>query len=92
MSYKIIFSKTAVKDIENIRKYGDKQTLKKLFCLLEELKEHPKAGAGKPKQLTGNRAGQWVRRITSKHRLIYIIKNNTVRVLVLSVVGHYDDK
>ena len=32
------------------------------------------------------------RAITKKHRLIYEIVNNEVRVDVLSAYGHYDDK
>ena len=60
--------------------------------LLEELMDHPQIGTGKPEQLKGDRAGQWSRRITKKHRLIYTINDTEVLVLVLSSYGHYDDK
>ena len=60
--------------------------------MIEELKEHPKTGTGKPEQLKGDRAGQWSRRITKKHRLIYTIQDTEVIVLVLNAYGHYDDK
>jgi len=42
--------------------------------------------------LSGDRAGQWSRRISQKHRLIYMIDNEKVIVLLLSAYGHYDDK
>lgn len=60
--------------------------------MIEELQDHPKTGTGKPKPLSGNRSGEWSRRITDKHRLIYKIEEDTVIVLVLSAWGHYDDK
>ena len=54
--------------------------------------EHPRTGTGKPKQLSGDRAGQWRRKISDKHRLVYEIHDTEVVVLVLSTWGHYDDK
>ncbi len=54
--------------------------------------EHPLSGTGHPEQLKGDRTGQWSRKITQKHRLIYQVKEKEVIVLVLSAYGHYDDK
>ena len=65
---------------------------KKALKLIAELYDHPKTGTGKPKPLGGDRAGQWSRRITDKHRLIYEIHEHEVVVLVLAAYGHYDDK
>ena len=65
---------------------------KKAVKLLEELQEHPQTGTGKPEQLKGDRAGQWSRRITDRHRLVYEIEEEQVMVLILSSYGHYDDK
>ncbi|MGV0921133.1 type II toxin-antitoxin system YoeB family toxin [Empedobacter falsenii] len=53
---------------------------------------HPEKGTGHPKPLGGNRVGEWSRKITDKHRLIYTIDNDQVIVLVISAYGHYDDK
>ncbi|MCH5308145.1 MAG: type II toxin-antitoxin system YoeB family toxin [Prevotella sp.] len=36
--------------------------------------------------------GQWSRRITQKHRLVYEIHDAEVVVLVLTAYGHYDDR
>ena len=57
-----------------------------------ELQEHPRTGTGKPEPLSEGRAGQWSRRISQKHRLIYEIEDTIVKVDVLSAYGHYDDK
>ena len=73
-------------------KRSDIGAYRKLNKLLEELKEHPEMGTGHPKPLSGDRVGQWSRRITDKHRLVYKIEKEKVTVLVLSAYGHYDDK
>ena len=73
-------------------KRNEPQAFAKLKKLLIELMNHPTVGTGYPEQLKGERTGQWSRRITQKHRLIYQIKEHEVVVLVLSAYGHYDDK
>ena len=57
-----------------------------------ELHIHPQTGTGHPEPLRGDSLGQWSRRITKKHRLVYQILNREVIVLVLTAYGHYDDK
>ena len=64
----------------------------KALKLIGELYDHPRTGTGKPEPLSGDRAGQWSRRITKKHRLVYEIHDTEVIVLVLTAYGHYDDK
>jgi len=90
--YELEYTSDFEKDKEQLRKSGDIQALKKLAVLLLELTEHPTTGTGKPKPLSGDRAGQWSRRISGKHRLVYMIDNKKVVVLLLSAYGHYDDK
>ncbi len=55
-----------------------------------ELSEHPYTGTGKVKQLRGVQ-GIWSRRIDKKNRLLYMVKEEDAVVLILSVIGHYDD-
>jgi len=90
--YELEYSSDFEKDKEKLRKSGQIQVLKKLAVLLLELTEHPTTGTGKPEPLSGDRAGQWSRRISGKHRLIYLIDDKKVIVLLLSAYGHYDDK
>ena len=90
MSYKIIVLPTADKEVRAL-KQNEPQAYKKLIKLLEELEEHPETGTGHPKPLGENRVGQWSRRITQKHRLVYKIEEEQIIVLILSAYGHYDD-
>ena len=73
-------------------KKSEPTSYKKAVKLIDELYDHPYSGAGKPEPLSGDRAGQWSRRITKKHRLVYSVDDGTVTVIVLSVAGHYSDK
>jgi toxin YoeB len=91
MSYEVIFSPAASKEIQALKR-SNPQAFGKVAGLLAELQEHPKTGMGHPKPLGGNKAGQWSRRITQKHRLVYQIGDEDAAVLVLSAYGHYDDK
>ncbi len=88
MKYKVTFSPEAKADFNKLRK-DDTFAFKKAIKLVEELYEHPKTGTGKPKMLKGDRGGQWSRRITRKHRLIYTINDDIVEVYVVSSYGHY---
>ena len=91
--YQLRFDDEATEGIARLKK-SEPAAFKKLVKLLVELQEHPKTGTGKPKPLGGDRAGQWSRHISDKHRLVYTIDENEVVsiVEVLSVWGHYGDK
>ena len=89
--YKIAYTERVEKDLRQLKR-NEPQLFKKVIKLIDELVEHPTTGTGKPKPLSGDRAGQWSRRISDKHRLIYMIDNENVVVLLLSAYGHYDDK
>ena len=89
--YDVLYTEKAKESIYALRQ-SDPAAIKKLVKLVDELMEHPRTGTGKPEQLRGDHAGQWSRRITKKHRLIYEIFDTEVVVLVLSAYGHYDDK
>ncbi len=91
MTYNIEFKEQATHDLVLLAKREPK-AFAKAQALIDELREHPKTGTGKPEQLKGDRAGQWSRRITKKHRLVYEIHDTEVVVLVLTASGHYDDK
>jgi toxin YoeB len=91
MMYDLIFSPKAKKGLSLLKKH-EPVSYKKTVALLNELQVHPTMGKGHPKPLVGDRAGQWSRRITRKHRLVYKIEEDRVIVLILSAWGHYDDK
>jgi toxin YoeB len=87
--YSLAYTDEALKDIEALKKSGNRAALEKLETLLTELTEHPKTGIGKPEPLRGNFSGCWSRHITSKHRLVYRIVEQQVVVVILQAYGHY---
>ncbi|MBQ4508412.1 MAG: Txe/YoeB family addiction module toxin [Paludibacteraceae bacterium] len=91
MIYAIKYLPEAEGDLLKLKR-SEPAAFKKVRALLDELTEHPTTGTGHPHQLSGDRAGQWARSITKKHRLVYEIREQQVIVLVLAAYGHYDDK
>ncbi len=92
MNYTLDFTDKSKKDIQKIKKSGNKALYKKLTILLEELIEHPFTGTGNPEQLKHKLFGYWSRRISKEHRLIYSVNDSVVTVTILSALGHYSDK
>ena len=82
----------AIEDIEYHKKSGNKQILRKLSVLLEEITENPSTGTGNPEEMKYNFAGCWSRRIIRQHRLVYRIDDETVTVFILQARGHYSDR
>ena len=91
MIYKVKIHEQAEYDLLRLAK-NEPHAFLKARNFIEELKEHPTTGTGHPEQLKGDRAGQWSRRISKKHRLVYEIHDKEVIVLVLTAYGHYEDK
>jgi toxin YoeB len=91
MKYEVEIGPRAVLDMAKLKR-SEPAVYKKVLSLIKELREHPKIGTGHPKPLSNNRAGQWSRHISGKHRLVYEILEDVVLVLVLTAYGHYDDK
>ena len=92
MSYSIELTIEAISDIKKFRKSGDKKALIKIDKLLDELRDHPTTGTGRPELLKYYDIPTWSRRINDKHRLIYRIEDDKVIVIILSFWGHYRDK
>jgi len=92
MSFSIELTPESEADIEKHKKSGDKKVLIKIDKLLNELREHPTTGTGKPELLKHYKEPTWSRRISNKHRMVYRIENDKIIILILSFWGHYDDK
>ena len=67
----------------------DKKVLRQINKLVKDISRRPFEGLGKPEPLRENLSGLWSRRINKEHRLIYLVRENTV--LIFSCRGHYDD-
>jgi len=93
MAYIIEKTKRAEKDIAALVKSGNKSILKKLADLLVEIAEHPRTGTGQVEQLKHYPYKQtWSRRLNQEYRLVYEIHDDTVVVLVVSLMNHYGEK
>lgn len=84
----IEFTLKAEEDIDFWKKSGNKLILKKIRKLLENVKESPFEGIGKPEQLKYDWIGYWSRRINHEHRLIYEVRDS--EIVIHSLKGHYD--
>lgn len=83
----IEFTFIAMQDLDYFKKSGNKSVLKKIRILLESIPENPYAGIGKPEALKYEQSGNWSRRISQEHRLIYEVQSEFI--LVHSLRGHY---
>lgn len=92
MIFEIDFTPQALEDIEKLKKTGNKAILKKIFSLIQELKQHPETGTGKPEKLKHYQQNIWSRRIDRKHRIVYLIDGKKIIVTILGAYGHYGDK
>ena len=59
----------------------DKATLKKINQLIKDCMREPFSGIGKPEPLKFDMSGCWSRRITSEHRLVYRIEEDTLVII-----------
>lgn len=92
-TYQLSYEKQAEKDLQLIKKSGNKPLLKKLANILHELKEHPRTGTGQVEQLKHYPYKQtWSRRLNQDYRIVYEIHDDTVVVLIVSLADHYGDK
>lgn len=89
--YNVIVKEKAQLDLKKLFR-SEPNAYRKALRLIGELYDYPRTGTGKPEPLSGDRAGQWSRRITQRHRLVYEIHDTEVVVLVLTAYGHYEDK
>lgn len=90
MSYSIEFSDDFLTDIKKHQKAGNLILLKKIDGFINEIRENPFAGLGKPEQLKFMEFPTWSRQVNKQHRLVYEVDNLTVKML--SAWGHYRDK
>jgi len=86
----IILEKKSNIDMNFWKTSGNKQVLKKIEELIQDIIEHPETGIGKPEQLKYELTGLWSRHINDEHRIIYEIVENKLHIV--SLKGHYDKK
>ncbi|MBG6110567.1 toxin YoeB [Flavobacterium sp. CG_9.10] len=90
--YTIEISKEAIADLLKIKKSGKKTDILKIEKIFLELESHPTTGIGKPEKLKYKDDNVWSRQVNKKDRLIYEIIDHEVVVIIISAIGHYNDK
>ena len=75
--------------IEDLRYWveTDRKLAIKVFNLIEAILDNPFEGIGKPEPLKYLTPGAWSRRITSEHRIVYLVRDD--RVDFLQAKYHY---
>ncbi len=90
---KFSFTHQFKKDLVKLKKENPKLPHKvfELIFSIEENKNNPLSGIGKPEYLKGNLHGYYSRRVDEKHRLVYeILPDGNAQII--SCYGHYSDK
>ena len=84
--YKVLVSKQAAKDLENIKAAGLSEKVK---SIIEHLKDNPRCLPYE--KLVGNLKGFYSKRINIQHRLVYKIDDEEQIVLIVSMWSHYQN-
>ena len=85
----INLSEKAQEDLVELKK-ENKKYLAKVWDLILDIFNDPFKGIGHPEPLKGDLQGWWSRHITQKHRMIYKVEEDILKIA--SCYGHYDDK
>ena len=94
--YRVVFTKQALKDLENLKKSGISNKAK---MLVDVIRENPYQNPPRYEKLVGNLDGIFSRRINIQHRLVYQVYAESVvidgveyegTVKVIRMWTHYD--
>lgn len=84
---KIFFETEDALEQFNAWELKDKKIFSKINELLDDTRQNPFQGIGKPEPLKHSLTGCWSRRITKEHRLVY--KVTAESIIVISCMYHY---
>ena len=87
VTYKIAYTRDALKDIPKLKAVRLDKKVKKLIDLL---RENPYQSPPPYEKLVGDLAGAYSRRINIQHRLVYQILENIQTVKIISMWTHYE--
>ena len=79
---KLIFAELAWQDYLYWQQH-DKQIVKRINQLIQDIQREPFAGVGKPEPLKHALSGFWSRRINDEHRIVYKIESDTLLIAQL---------
>ena len=87
MSYKVVYTKDALKDIPKLKVAS---LDKKILNLINLLKINPYQTPPSYEKLVGNLSGVYSRRINIHHRLVYQVYEDLNTVKIISILSHYE--
>ena len=87
--YSISYSKKALNDLRKLK--TNKKLLEKIQNILVEICDNPFSETHKFERLKHNYSGFCSKRLDKKNRIIYRVVDDKVIVIILSVLGHYQD-
>jgi len=90
---KLLWSETAWEDYLYWQQ-SDRDILRRINALVQEIRRNPFNGIGKPEPLRGDLAGWWSRRITGDHRIVYRIRGSgdEQRLEIVACRYHYSPR
>lgn len=83
--YNIVYTKKAVKDIDNLKAAHLDEKAKKL---IEIVREDPFKNPPPYEKLIGDMSGLYSRRINKQHRLVYEVVGSNIKIIRMWT--HYD--
>ncbi len=87
VNYKIVFSKSAQKNIPRLKAANLAEKAKKL---IDVIREDPFRNPPPYEKLIGDMEGLYSRRINIQHRLVYKVYEEEKTVQIVSVWSHYE--
>ena len=90
---KLLWSENAWEDYLYWQEY-DRQVLRRINALLQDIQRSPFKGVGKPEPLRGDLGGWWSRRITGDHRIVYRVRGTgeEQQTEIISCRFHYSGR
>ena len=85
--YKIVFTKTAVRDITNLKAA---HLDSKARALIDVIRENPYQSPPSYEKLAGDLKGLYSRRINLRHRLVYQVIEEAKTVKIVNLWTHYE--
>lgn len=83
----VVFTDTALEDLDYWKKSGQTTIQNKISSLLQNIRQTPYSGIGKPEPLKHNLSGYWSRRINKEHRIVYRVEDQ--KIIIISLRFHY---
>ena len=87
MTWRVVFTRQARKDSQNLARAGLKPQAERL---LEILRENPYQTLPPYEKLLGDLSGAYCRRINIQHRLVYQVLDEIKTVKVIRMWTHYE--